>query len=182
LIALALPWKRLQNPETVLFSEIADPNPLPSSQLFQIEFMAAVEAAGMRMRKLDKRSERALVFAQRKLWEAQAAAATDASTLLMLVLPLLIARQHGRVVSLPGRALSAAIDVLQGGQLPQEALQLLSDFHAAVVEQLKLQSGGGGGGGDEGASSEVEAKLVAMLPRVHELAATGSEGGGGAEA
>ncbi|KAI3438673.1 hypothetical protein D9Q98_001094 [Chlorella vulgaris] len=151
-----------------------------SLELFQTEFLAAVEAAGMRMRKLDKRSERALVFAQRKLWEVQAAAATDASTLLMLVLPLLIARQHGRVVSLPGRALSAAIDVLQGGQLPQEALQLLSDFHAAVVEQLKLQSGSGGG--DEGASGEVEAKLAAMLPRVHDLAATGGEGGGGAEA
>jgi hypothetical protein len=141
-------------------------------QRFQSELEAAAEAAGLRLRRLDKRTERGLVFAQRKAWEAAAAGARDASALLALAVPLLIARQCGRAVSLPGRALGAGLDVLQVAQLPHDSLQLLSDFHAAVVEQLRLQSGD-----DDEARDEAERRVERLMPRVRELA----EGGGGAE-
>lgn len=151
------------------------PLPLgPHAQAFQSKLDAAAEAAGLRLRRLDKKGERALVFAQRKLWEQQAGGAPDASTLLTLAVPLLLARQHGRAVNLPGRALAAAVDLLRaGGHLPDEACQLLADFHAAVVEQLKLQAGG-----DAAARDAVEAQLQALVPRLQALLA----GGGAADA
>ncbi|EFN57486.1 hypothetical protein CHLNCDRAFT_143015 [Chlorella variabilis] len=167
--------KRLQPDVKPAVSAAVDKLTGSSLEQFQSELDAAAEAAGLRLRRLDKRTERTLVFAQRKLWESQAAAAPDASTLLMLVVPLLLARQHGRAVSLPGRAVSAALDLLQGGQLPQDSLQLLADFHAAVVDQLKLQSGGR----DEEARDEATQKLERLMPHVWELAAAGGGGAGG---
>ena len=148
----------------------------PAVQQFQTELEAAMEAVGLRLRRPDKRSLRSLVFAQRKHWEAQVAAATDAPTLLANVVPLLLARQHGRAVNLPGRALSAALDLLQGGQLPEDTLQLLNDFHAAVVEQLKLQSGAG----DQEFADEVTLTIERLMPRIRELAASGGGGETGA--
>jgi hypothetical protein len=136
-------------------------------QVFTSELDAAVEAAGLRLRRLDKRSERALVFTQRKAWEAQVASAGDAST---LVVPLLLARQHGRLVSLPGRALGAAVELLRYEKsLPEEGCALLAEFHTAVVEQLKLQSGGGGGSGEE--QDVAAAALEQLVPRVRALVA-----------
>ena len=138
-----------------------------SLQVFTSELDAAVEAAGLRLRRLDKRSERALVFTQRKAWEAQVASAGDAST---LVVPLLLARQHGRLVSLPGRALGAAVELLRYEKsLPEEGCALLAEFHTAVVEQLKLQSGGGGGSGEE--QDVAAAALEQLVPRVRALVA-----------
>lgn len=117
------------------------------------------------------------MFAQRKLWEVQAGAAPDASTLLALAVPLLLARHAGRAVSLPGRALAAGVELLRaGGQLPQDACQLLADFHAAVVEQLKLQAGG-----EEAAAqqAQVAAQLEGLVPRVRALLAAGGDKEGG---
>lgn len=167
LLARCLPQPSIQIPPTHRCSDLL--------QAFQSELDAAAEAAGLRLRRLDKKAERALVFQQRKVWEQQAAAAPDASTLLALAVPLLLARQHGRVVSLPGRALAPAVELLRvGGQLPEDACQLLADFHSAVVEQLKLQSGGGGGE----AAIAVAAQLEELLPRVRVLAATGGAASG----
>lgn len=113
------------------------------------------------------------MFAQRKAWETAAAAAADPSALLALVVPLLLARQHGRLVSLPGRALAAGVDALRSGTgaLPEEDCQLLSDFHSAVVEQLKLQSGGG----EAEEADEQARQLETLVPRVRALAAGGGE-------
>ncbi|KAL4425678.1 hypothetical protein ABPG75_009694 [Micractinium tetrahymenae] len=149
-----------------------------SVEAFQAELEAAAEAAGLRLRRLDKKAERSLVFAQRKAWEAAATAAADPSALLALAVPLLLARQHGRLVSLPGRALGAGLEALRSGPgaLPEEACQLLSDFHAAVVEQLKLQSGGGGA--EE--ADELARQLEELMPRIRALAVGGGEAAGDA--
>lgn len=151
----------------------------PHLQAFQPELDAAAEAAGLRLRRLDKKAERSLVFAQRKLWEQQATAAPDASTLLALAVPLLLARHAGRAVSLPGRALAAGVELLRAGeQLPEDACQLLADFHGAVVEQLKLQSGGEEAADKQG---EVAERLEGMVPRVRTLlAGSGDKEGGDA--
>lgn len=150
-------------------------------QPFQGELEAAAEAAGLRLRRLDKKGERALVFAQRKAWEAAAASAADPSALLALVVPLLLARQHGRLVSLPGRALAAGVEALRSGAgaLPEEGCQTLADFHAAVVEQLKLQSGAGEEEEEEEARDEVERQLEELMPRVQALAAGGEAAAAG---
>jgi len=49
---------------------------------------------------------------------------------------------------------------------------LLADFHASVVEQLKLQSGGEGAADKQG---EVAERLEAMVPRVRALLAGGGD-------
>ena len=152
------------------------PTPPPrrcSLQPFQAELEAAAEAAGLRLRRLDKKGERSLVFAQRKAWDAAAASADDPSSLLALAVPALLARQHGRLVSLPGRALAPAVDRLRGGSLPEEACQLLADFHAAVVEHLKAASGGEAGAE---AADEAARTLEQLAPRVNALLA-GDAGG-----
>lgn len=150
----------------------------PALQAFQAELEATCEAAGLRLRRLDKKAERSLVFAQRKAWEAAATVAADPSALLALAVPLLLARQHGRLVSLPGRALGAGVEALRSGAgaLPEEACQLLFDFHSAVVEQLKLQSGDGGA--EE--ADELARQLEELTPRVRALAVGGGEAAGDA--
>eukprot|EP00887_Chlorella_sp_A99_P000841 scaffold5.g841.t1 len=124
---------------------------------FTTELQAAADAAGLRLRRLDKKGERA--------WAEQAG---DPGTLLALAVPALLARHTGRAVSLPGRALAAGVEQL-AGQLPEEAHQLLADFHAGVVEHLRAQAEGGGGGG------ELAAKLEGMAPCVRALGGSGKE-------
>lgn len=134
-------------------------------QDFLAELQAAAGAAGLRLRKLDKKAERAWVAAHQRVLVSQAAQAADPGTLLAAAVPCLVARHQDRAVSLPGRALAAAVEKLQG-DLPEEAHQLLVDFHGAVVEQLRVQSEAAAGGSDGG---ELDAKLQAMVPSVRDL-------------
>ena len=65
-------------------------------QAFESEFNAAAEAAGLRLRKLDKKAERGRVAEQQRAWQAQLVAEEDPSAALLLLVPCLLARQQGR--------------------------------------------------------------------------------------
>ncbi|GAB4816872.1 hypothetical protein N2152v2_003918 [Parachlorella kessleri] len=136
-----------------------------SLEAFVSEFDAAAEAAGLRLRKLDKKAERSRVAEQQRAWQAQLAAEGDPSAALLLLVPCLLAKHEGRVVSLPGRALGAAVERLKPS-LPEHSYTLLSDFHSAVVEQLKVQ-------GQEQEGSRGSEQLQLLMEAAKQLAAEG---------
>lgn len=71
---------------------------------------------------------------------------------------------------MPGRALGAAVERLKDC-LPEEAYALLSDLHAAVVQQLRAQ--GGEAGGEEG-----DQRLEQLVAAARGLVGRGGSAGG----
>lgn len=183
-VCALISWGRGDAPTTAAalaarrLSASKQPTISPALQEFMVELGAAAEAAGLRLRRPDKKAERAWVAAHRAALAAQAAAAADPSGVLAAAVPALLARATARAVSLPGRALAAAVEKLRE-HLPEEAHALLVDFHAAVVESLRSSAGEGSGGGGE-AAGVLAARLAEMQPRVQALLEV--SGGDGAEA
>lgn len=101
----------------------------------------AAGAVGLRLKHLDKKTEASKVAEQVALLQEQAMNAADAPTLLAVVVPLLVAKHRGRCVSLPGRALAPAVEMLKES-LSEEEHEMLGRFHAAVVEQLRGEDRG----------------------------------------
>jgi hypothetical protein len=127
-------------------------------------------ACGLRLKPLDKKSERALLLAHRRALAVQLAAETEPPAALLLAVPLLYATRHGRALSLPGRALGAAIARLSD-QLTPEEHRTLSAFQEAVVELLQLRSDDSDAG--KAAAQAKGAALAAQLPQL--LALTAAE-------
>lgn len=73
-------------------------------QAFHSEFNAAAEAAGLRLRKLDKRGEKARVGEQLRAWEAQAGSEQEPGAFLLVLVPYLLAKHLHRCVLLCTRA------------------------------------------------------------------------------
>lgn len=61
-------------------------------QEFQESLEEAAEAAGLRLKKLDKKGERALVHSYRQTLQRQLASETDPAAALAFAIPLLIAQ------------------------------------------------------------------------------------------
>ena len=125
-------------------------------------------ACGLRLKPLDKKSERALLQVHRRALSAQFAAETEPPAALLLAVPLLYATCFGRALSLPGRGLGAAISRLSD-QLTPEEHRTLSAFQEAVVELLQLR-------GDESDAGRAVAQakgtvLAAQLPKLQALVA-----------
>ncbi|KAK9845381.1 hypothetical protein WJX81_005067 [Elliptochloris bilobata] len=109
-----------------------------------IEALAeAAGAAGLRLRRLERRAERAAVAARRAALAEALEREGDPAAALALAVPLLVARVHGHLAAVPGRALGAVIAGLAGG-MPPAAHAALAAFHADVVSALRAASGGGG--------------------------------------
>jgi hypothetical protein len=125
-------------------------------------------AAGVRLRKLDAKAERALLAAHRAALAAQLAEEEAPPAALLLAVPLLLASRCGAALILPGRALSAAVVRLAQVLSPEEA-SLLAGFHDAVVELLQLR--GGEGAEARAAADAKHAALAEQLPGLRLLAA-----------
>ena len=125
-------------------------------------------ACGLRLKPLDKKSERALLQAHRRALAAQFAAETEPPAALLLAVPLLYATCFGRVLSLPGRGLGAAIARLSD-QLTPEEHRTLSKFQEAVVELLQLRGDESDAG--KAAAQAQGAALAAQLPQLQALVA-----------
>jgi hypothetical protein len=132
-----------------------------SASEFATAMEKAAEGVGLRLRKLDKKTEIPLVQAQIATLKTQVEEATDAPTLLAAVVPLLLAKHRSRSVSVPGRALAATVESL-ADVLDEQQHKALVEFHAAVVESLK----GAGGEGSDG----VQQKLEVLQPKIRALA------------
>ncbi|GBF94592.1 hypothetical protein Rsub_06707 [Raphidocelis subcapitata] len=127
---------------------------------------AALEAAagecGLRLRRLDKKSEKAAVAAAKARLLALLDAEQEPAAALALALPLLHLRATGRLLSLPGRAMGPVLARLEG-QLPEGGYETARAFLDGVVESLK--QGGGG--------AELAEGLAAQLPALKVLAGLG---------
>lgn len=143
------------------------------------DFVSKLEAAamecGIRLKRLDKKSEKAACSAQKAkllqlLHDEQAPAAV-----LALVLPLLVLKSCNKLMNIPGRAIGGVLALLQG-QLEEEQHALVQQFHKRVVESLKAASAGGEGSGD----AESQQSMQALVSQVKQLA--GVEGAAAATA
>ncbi|BDA42327.1 E3 UFM1-protein ligase 1 homolog [Coccomyxa sp. Obi] len=114
----------------------------------------AASAAGVRLRPLDKKAEKAALQVQRQALQANLSQESDPAVALSLAVPLLVMQVHGCAVSVPGRALSGVIEGLKGG-LSEETYDLLFNFHADVVNMLKS--------GDGAQSAQLQEKLPLLV-------------------
>jgi hypothetical protein len=90
---------------------------------FDSALEAVVKESGLRLKKLDKKAERALLFAYRKGLAAQVEDETDPVALLPKVVALLFVQVHSRALQAPGRAMAAAVT----------RLKVFVQFHSAVI-------------------------------------------------
>jgi len=116
---------------------------------------AAAEAAGLRLRKPDKKAEKAALADFQAKLRAQLAGAADPAEALALAVPLLFARATGKMLAVPGKAITGVLSELQG-ELEEEALALVTEFHVDVVAYIRAKSEEGGPG--------LLAALTARLP------------------
>jgi hypothetical protein len=103
---------------------------------------AAASECGMRLKRLDKKSEKAALASHKARLLALLAPESSPAAALALVVPLLVLVHCHKLVTLPGRSLSVVIDKLKE-QLSEEQFKLLSEYHAAVVASLKAQGAAG---------------------------------------
>jgi hypothetical protein len=139
-------------------------------QDFVSKLEAASQQCGIRLKRLDKKSEKAACTAHKArllglLQDEQAPAAV-----LALVLPLLALKTSNKLVSIPGRAIGGVLALLQS-KLEAEQHSLVQQFHELVVDSLKSAAAGG----EASAGPE---QLQTLIPHVKALA--GVEGAAGA--
>ena len=141
------------------------------------EFITQLEAAatecGLRLKRLDKKSEKAVLAAQKaRLLQLLAPEGTPA-TALALAVPLLVLQHKHKLLSVPGRGISTVLQQLSG-QLFPAAFEFVSGYHESVVESLKLQSGAGGEGQQqERKLGQLQQQLEEKLPVLKALVGLG---------
>eukprot|EP00850_Spirogloea_muscicola_P011329 SM000070S21295 [mRNA] locus=s70:98473:103870:+ [translate_table: standard] len=143
------------------------------------EFETAVELCaqenGMLIKKLDKKAEKALLFAHKKQLEGQLEAEDDPVGALPLAVFLLFAKIHHRALQAPGRAIAAAITRLRP-DLSDAAHGTLLEYHVSTVEYLQASSGGRSGEAEEQMQS-LQSKLPDLKVMLSApLKGAGSEG------
>uniref|UniRef100_A0A7S3VMY6 Uncharacterized protein n=1 Tax=Dunaliella tertiolecta TaxID=3047 RepID=A0A7S3VMY6_DUNTE len=141
----------------------------------------AAEVLGLRLKAVDKKSERAVLAQLRAELLGALSAEHDPAAALALVVPLLFMRATGKAVAVPGKTLAAVLARCSSGSsssgrasasgLSPEALASVEAFHAQVVEHLVLMGGGGGGGTDAAArQARLAESLAQQLPAMKCLA------------
>ncbi|KAL3684082.1 hypothetical protein R1sor_002104 [Riccia sorocarpa] len=119
--------------------ELAETLEGKSVEAFETALEAVMEESGLRLKKLDKKSERALLHAQKKLLMAEVAEEEDPVALLPKVVALLFVQVHSRALQAPGRAMAAAVTRLKSG-LSEESYQTLMAYHTSTVQLLSMQA------------------------------------------
>ncbi|WIA08065.1 hypothetical protein OEZ85_007531 [Tetradesmus obliquus] len=109
------------------------------------ELLSQLEAAGaecgMRLRRLDKKSEKALLVQQKARLLGLLTPEQSPAAVLALALPLLAVKAAGKLVNTPGRAIGGVLAALQP-HLQEPEVELMQQYHALVVESLRAQSSG----------------------------------------
>lgn len=138
------------------------------------ELVSQLEAAAgecsIRLKQLDKKSEKAALVAQKaRLLQLLDPEQVPAAA-LALALPLLALKVSNKLVNVPGRAIGGFLAVLQPS-LQEEECTLVQQYHQLVVESLKLQSGAKDAGAD-GAKEQLgqlQEQLAGLLPKLKAL-------------
>lgn len=116
--------------------------------------LALAAEGGVRLKRLDKKAEKAALAAHRAALAAQLDAASSPADALLVAVPLAVADAAGLAVALPGKLLGPAIEKLAGGggggegggegaaaagggALPEGRVAFLKEYCAACVEALQ---------------------------------------------
>jgi len=99
----------------------------------------ASSAAGLRLKRPDKKAEKAAIADVRAKLSEQLSAEAEPAAALALVVPLLFVKYTGRLITVPGRAITGVIAHL-AEDMPEDAHQLVLRFHKDVVAHLKSRA------------------------------------------
>ncbi|WIA28133.1 hypothetical protein OEZ86_010705 [Tetradesmus obliquus] len=134
------------------------------------ELLSQLEAAGaecgMRLRRLDKKSEKALLVQQKARLLGLLTPEQSPAAVLALALPLLAVKAAGKLVNTPGRAIGGVLAALQP-HLQEPEVELMQQYHALVVESLRAQSSGAGE--QQQQQQQLEEQLAGLTPRLKAL-------------
>jgi hypothetical protein len=149
------------------------------------ELLSQLEAAGaecgMRLKRLDKKAEKALLVSQKSRLSGLIGPEQSPAAVLALALPLLAVKAAGKLVNTPGRAIGGVLTALQS-HLQEQEVDLVQQYHALVVESLKAQSAGSkaAGEGEQQQQQQVEEQLVGLTLRLKALVGIEAAAAGGA--
>jgi hypothetical protein len=142
-------------------------------QAFISELEAAASECGLRLKRLDKKSEKAALSAQKARLLQLVAPEAMPATALALAVPLLVLQHKHKLLSVPGRGISTVLQQLSG-QLSPAAFEFVCKYHESVVESLKLQSGAGGEGEQQEVKlAQLQQQLEEKLPVLKALVGLG---------
>lgn len=141
-------------------SAIADSKTSPSD--FVAYFEDACSAAGIGLRKLDRKQIIETMKCLEDNLQRQVANSIDAPIILAAAIPLLLIKKRHKCVTLPGKALSAAVEILKD-DLSEEEISLLESLHASVVAQLKNVASSNPEGIDNDVSFANDSSLIEKI-------------------
>lgn len=130
-----------------------------SLEKFHDALERCAEEIGIRLRKLDKKIEKALLFAHRKVLSAQLEETTDPVLALPLTVSILFIQVHRCTVHVPGRAIAAVLASLKEG-LPSDTFTVVLQYHTAIVEYISHRPADGDA--DEIIRKHLESDLTAL--------------------
>ncbi|KXZ55512.1 hypothetical protein GPECTOR_2g1061 [Gonium pectorale] len=140
----------------------------------------AAGSLGIRVKKLDKKGEKAALAALRERLLGALAGESDPPSALAAMVPLAYMRVTGKALTLPGKALGPVLAKLQAAAEPGSELAAaaagLAALHAGVVDYLRAQSGSSSSA-ETGAMLE---RLSAQLPPLKSALGLAVAGGDGA--
>lgn len=136
------------------------------------EFIAQLESAAIecsiRLRRLDKKSEKALLTAQKSRLMQLLQAEQLPATTLAVALPLLTLKVSSKLLNVPGRAISGVLAALQPS-MQEEDYAVVQQFHQLVVESLKMQSKQQQDADEKQHTSDIDERLRLLLPGLKAL-------------
>lgn len=134
-------------------------------QDFITKLEAAAQECGIRLKRLDKKADKAACTAQKARLLQLLHAEQVPAAVLALVLPLLVLKGCNKLMSIPGRAISGVLALLQAKMEPEQHA-LVQQFHELVVESLKAAAAGNKGAAD----TDTEQQLQGLIPAMKALA------------
>eukprot|EP00252_Welwitschia_mirabilis_P012765 TRINITY_DN28243_c0_g1_i1.p1 TRINITY_DN28243_c0_g1~~TRINITY_DN28243_c0_g1_i1.p1 ORF type:complete len:865 (-),score=205.91 TRINITY_DN28243_c0_g1_i1:702-3170(-) len=108
---------------------------------FDTALKSISKESGLWLKKLDKRSEKALLQAYSKHLKSQVEEEGDPVALLPKIVVLLYVQVYNKALQIPGRAIAIAISRLKD-HIPEKAYITLTEYHSATVNLLSLLSAG----------------------------------------
>lgn len=122
----------------------------------------------IRLKRLDKKSEKALLSAQRARLLQLLESEQSPATALALALPLLTIKVSSKLVNIPGRAIAGVLAALQPS-MQEDEFAVVQQYHQLVVDSLKQQSKQQQGADGEQPAVDVDQQLAGLLPKLKAL-------------
>ncbi|KAI5082067.1 hypothetical protein GOP47_0001810 [Adiantum capillus-veneris] len=106
---------------------------------FELALQDVADECGLRLKKLDKKAERALLSTYRKELVSQIESESDPVTLLPKVVALLFTQVYNKALQAPGRTIGSAITHLKK-MISEDAYAVLVEYQSATVALLSMLS------------------------------------------